>query len=139
MVSAQVSVNDLKPAPARSRVDRASRSSRVKRPPKSLPKCHSYAVLQWTGFLGLLVKRVDERKRLEGGSKHLGRCQCLANDRLWQLETTFAGLVEHFPTRIDLFLIRRFRLLSGSYAVEKLPDQTKRINLIVVFAGGEAQ
>jgi hypothetical protein len=26
--------------------------------PMSLPKCHSYAALQWTGFLSQLAKRV---------------------------------------------------------------------------------
>jgi hypothetical protein len=41
------------------------------------------------------------------------------------------------PVEVGLFLLRRpFRLFPRSNAVEKLADQAKRINLIVVFAGG---
>jgi hypothetical protein len=40
---------------------------------------------------------------------------------------------------LELLLLRRLRLLSGTDAVEELSNQAKRIDLIVVFAGGEAQ
>ena len=40
---------------------------------------------------------------------------------------------------LELLLLRLLRPLSGNDAVEKLPNEAKRINLIVVFASGEAQ
>jgi hypothetical protein len=62
------------------------------------------------------------------------------NAHLEELKAPIAGLVEHLAIGVRPLLFgRSSRLLSGSDAVEKLPDQAKRINLIVVLACREAQ
>src|SRR5262245_1359424 len=41
-------------------------------------------------------------------------------------------------TRVNFRLLRDFRFLPGDHLIEQLPDEAKRIDLIVMLAGREA-
>ena len=76
----------------------------------------------------------------------VGRHNLLVRKSLEQLEIEadvalqVVNIVEGaVGVELEFLLLRLLRLLSGSDAVEELPDEAKRINLIVVFASREAQ